>query len=300
MSLFTHFQAYMLTEKCVSRNTFEAYRRDLEQFESFLIEQKIEMNAIRVPHVKLFLQHLKSVDLSARSMARKIAALRIFFSYAHERFGIKNCGQNLLTPKIEKSLPQFLTEQEVEQLLIAADLDLTPLGMRNKVILYLLYVSGMRITELVELRISAIHFDTGFLKVKGKREKERMIPIPESMRSLLRLYIETVHRDFMIRKGVAEHHDYLFPTTYGGKIKPITRQACWIILNALWAKTGIRKSISPHQLRHSLATHMLKNGVDLRSLQLILGHQNIATVEIYTHVEVTRAREEYDKKHPRS
>jgi integrase/recombinase XerD len=166
--------------------------------------------------------------------------------------------------------------------------------------MYLLYVSGMRISELVHMRVSDIQFDTGFLKITGKGEKERLIPVPEAMRQMLREYLETAHRDFMTKKGGTVHNDYLFPTWYAGTIKPITRQACWMILNSLWLKTGIQKTISPHQLRHSLATHMLKNGVDLRSLQQILGHENIGTVEIYTHVEVSHIREVYDKKHPRS
>lgn len=300
MSIFTQFESYMLTERRVARNTFDAYRRDLDQLKSFLQINQIDLKEIKVKDIKLFLGTLKSADLTARSMARKISAMKVFFNYAHDRFGIKNCGEHLMVPKIKKGLPHFLTESEIESLLKITELDTSPTGIRNKMIMYLLYVSGMRISELVGMRVSDIHFDTGFLKILGKGDKERMVPVPEAMVQMLRDYLAATHRDFMTKKGGGINDDYLFPTWYGGTIKPITRQACWIILNSLWLKTGIEKTISPHQLRHSLATHMLKNGVDLRSLQQILGHENIATVEIYTHVEVSHIRDVYDKKHPRS
>lgn len=300
MSIFAQFESYMLTERCVARNTFHAYRRDLRQLEAFLQSHNIDVPDIKIKDIKLFLGTLKLAKLTARSMARKISAMKVFFTYAHERFGIKNCGEHLTVPKIKKGLPHFLSESEIEALLRVTEIDTTAVGIRNKVIMYLLYVSGMRISELVSMRVSDIHFDIGFLKIKGKGEKERMIPVPELMQQMLRDYLMTGHRDFMTKKGGTEQNDYLFPTWYAGSIKPITRQACWIILNNLWLKTGIQKTISPHQLRHSLATHMLKNGVDLRSLQHILGHENIGTVEIYTHVETSHIREVYDKKHPRS
>ncbi|HEV2602017.1 MAG TPA: tyrosine-type recombinase/integrase [Candidatus Babeliales bacterium] len=301
MSIFVHFHAYMLTERRLAHNTYLAYKRDLAQFELFLQKNSIALEVIRAKHVKHFLRTLRAVeDLTARSLARKVATLKLFFSYAHERFNIQNCGEHLITPKIKKALPQYLSEQEVEAFLAAAEADNSPLGIRNKVIVYLLYISGMRISELTALYVSSIHFDTGFLKVHGKGDKERMIPVPLEMMSILREYLQTVHREFIDRKGGCSGEEYLFPTSYSGKIKPITRQACWVILNTIWEKTAIKKRISPHQLRHSLATHMLKNGVDLRSLQLILGHENIMTVEVYTHVEVSHLRESYDKSHPRS
>jgi integrase/recombinase XerD len=127
-----------------------------------------------------------------------------------------------------------------------------------------------------------------------------MIPVPMPMLQLLRGYLDEVHRPFMAKHGYTDATDYLFPTVYSKKIKPISRQACWIILHEMWKLTDIKKLISPHKVRHSLATHMLKNGVDLRSLQLILGHENLLTVEIYTHVEVSHMRKVYDEKHPRS
>ena len=198
-------------------------------------------------------------------------------------------GQQLTFPKIEKRLPNYLSEQEIEILLQMADRDTSTLGKRNKVMLYLLYVTGLRITELTTLKTSAIQWDTGFLHVEGKGGKQRMIPLPQPMRSLE-----------LLKEYADKQRDYLFPIRYAGTIRPITRQAFWGILKQLWKKTGIAKSISPHQLRHSLATHLLKRGADLRSLQLLLGHENLSTVQIYTHVETSHLRTIYNKKHPRS
>lgn len=162
-----------------------------------------------------------------------------------------------------------------------------------------MYVSGMRVSELINLNVSDIHFDTGFIAVTGKGGKQRMIPIPQSMLAMIREYIQTVQRGIYMRRPTKES-DYLFPVYYGKKIKAITRQACWGIIQKICKNAGIKRAISPHQLRHSLATHMLKKGADLRSLQMILGHENISTVQVYTHVETTHLREVYDKKHPRS
>ena len=163
--------------------------------------------------------------------------------------------------------------------------------------LYLLYVTGLRITELVSLIISNIHFDTGILEVHGKGGKGRVIPLPTPTLDMIRAYLESVHKKFIEAHGQT---DYLFPTLYASAIKPITRQSFWQVLKDLCKKTTIQKAISPHTLRHSLATHLLKNGAHLRSLQMLLGHENISTVQIYTHVEVSYLRHVYDKKHPRS
>jgi integrase/recombinase XerD len=295
--LFHEFYTYLLTQKRVATNTYAAYQSDIDQFKNFLLSQKKELSQISVQELKDFLAHLKSINISARSMARKISALKNFWAYVHEYHALPNHAQELITPSIEKKLPHYLSEPEVEHLLAIADEDSTPLGKRNKIILYLLYATGMRISELVHLKLSTIHFDTGFIAVKGKGGKERMIPVPAPMVVLLREYVTTVHPRLIAKGGTTE---YLFPIKYKAVMRPITRQSCWIILKNLWKKTGNTKSISPHQLRHSLATHMLQRGADLRSLQLLLGHEDLATVQVYTHVETSHMRSIYDKKHPRS
>jgi len=163
--------------------------------------------------------------------------------------------------------------------------------------LYLLYISGMRVSELIALRTTDFHFDTGFISVTGKGSKQRMIPLPHAISSLIKNYFNTLATLF---ETVNDRSSYIFPVMYGKIIKPISRQSCWLILKKLCIKVGIMRSISPHQLRHSFATHMLSKGADLRSLQLLLGHESIGTVQTYTHVETSQLRTIYDKKHPRS
>lgn len=299
--ILTKFHAYLLTEKCFSFNTFSAYKNDLEQFNIYLAKHKNDdLSCMTTELLKNFLHYLYDMQLSARTMARKISSLKLFFNYAHERFGIENSAQDLCFPKIEKSLPSALSEEEIHQLFTIADTDNSDTGLRTKVMLYLLYVSGMRISELVNLKLQHIHFDTSFIEVMGKGGKGRLIPLPQPMLALLGHYLKTVHRSFVNINQGERATDILFPTYYGGKVKPITRQSLWKSLKDLWKKTGNPHSLSPHILRHSFATHMLKHGADLRSLQMLLGHETIATVQIYTHVEKSYLRDIYNKKHPRS
>jgi site-specific recombinase XerD len=287
--LQTKFEAYLLTEKRVSANTFTAYKQDITQFVYFLEKNSIRIEQINKNDLKKFLSYLYGLKLSSRSVARKISSLKILFTYLHQQFDWKDMGEELYLPKIEKKLPQYLTEEEIKLLLTTADQDQTAIGRRNQVMLYLLYVSGMRISELTLLTTSALHFDTGLITVSGKGGKQRMVPIPSFVMTMIKSYL-----------GLLPATNYLFPVTYAKKIKPISRQAFWVVLKKMCKKAKINKAISPHQLRHSLATHLLKKGADLRSLQLLLGHENIATVEIYTHVEISHLRATYDKKHPRS
>lgn len=289
------FKTYLLTQKRAAAHTVQAYITDLGQLVAF--QQKVRNEDVipGVADIKNYLADLKSRGISARSMARKISALKVFFTYINLNHGCDNPTESLHLPKLEKRLPSYLSEQEVERLLQAAQTDQTAQGQRNKIMLYLLYVTGMRISELVQVKISDIQFDDAFIKIHGKGGKERMVPLPSSMMELLKTYIEHVHP-----KLVSLSTDYLFPVSYRKQVKCITRQAFWGILKTIWARTGNTRSISPHLLRHSLATHLLKSGADLRSLQLLLGHEQVATVQIYTHVETSYLRTIYDKKHPRS
>lgn len=298
-SVASAFYTYLLTEKRVSPNTFDAYRRDLEQFIAFLQKQNLDLKTVSLKELKAFLHYLKNAGLLARSMSRKISTLKLFFSYLHQKHGLRNYAEELTFPRLEKKLPHYLSEKSIEQLLHVSGQDQSPVGIRNKVMLYLLYTSGMRISELTHMKCSSIHFDTGFLAIQGKGGKERMIPLPQLILELLRNYMRTVHRSFVREKEHVGKTDYLFPIYYAKKIKPISRQAFWIILKNLCIKANV-SSVSPHTLRHSLATHMLKKGVDLRSLQLLLGHENLSTIHVYTHVETSHVRKIYNKKHPRS
>jgi integrase/recombinase XerD len=295
-ALIEKFYAYLLTEKRVSHNTFVAYKSDIGQFAAFLKEQSFELKTLQSKDIPLFLRKLKQKKCSARTMTRKISSIKAFFNYLHEYEGIENSGKSITFPRLEKTLPQYLSEQEVELLLQVATCDGSPQAIRNKVMLYLLYATGIRISELVHIKVNDIHFDTGFLAVSGKGGKARMIPLPAVIITLLKDYLSSTRQHFM-RKDQSE---YVFMSYYKSRSRAMTRQAFWVILKNLWKKTNIKQSISPHTLRHSFATHMLKNGAHLRSLQLLLGHENLSTVQIYTHVETSHLRQIYDKKHPRS
>lgn len=294
------FHSYLLTEKRVSQNTFDAYRRDLAQFIAYCDEQRLVIEQTTKKHISAFLKTLKQNNLTARSIARKISTLKRFFSYLHTTFKVNDISAGLSSPKLEQRLPEFLTELEVQRLLESANQDVSLKGVRNKVMLYLMYASGLRVTELVSLQVHQVHFDTGFLQLMGKGKKERHVPLPRNMLDLLRSYIDLIRPHFV--KHVAERSDqlYLFPVVYRSTTKAISRQLFWLMMKKLLILAGFTRNVSPHSLRHSLATHLLKNGADIRSLQLLLGHESLATIQIYTHLGKDDIRKIYDEKHPRA
>lgn len=298
LDLTTNFHTYLLTEKRVSKNTFFAYKKDIEQFVLFFNENKISLDSCNKNHLKKYLKFLNDQNLSAKTLSRKISALKSFFKFLNERFDFENKAKNLIFPKIEKNLPTYLTESEIQKLFGIANKDESLKGQRNKIMLYLLYASGMRVSELVALTVDQIHFDTGFVFLTGKGNKERSVPLPVNILNLLRYYLDNIYLKLLPENSGEKK--YLFFSVYKNIIKPITRQSFWIILRNILKKADIYKNISPHSLRHSLATHLLKNGADIRSLQILLGHENISTVQIYTHLEKKQVREIYDKKHPRA
>jgi integrase/recombinase XerD len=305
---------FLLTEKRVSQNTFSAYRRDIEQFLKFLKEEKRTLRKCGKPQLKKFLRILKNNGITAKTLARKISSLKLFFSFLHDRFDFDNDAASLASPKIEKRFPVYLTEDEIKILFDAAGKDDTYRGIRNKVMLSLLYAAGMRVSELVNMKLSQIHFDTGFVTIVGKGGKERMVPITQNVIDLLKFYLDIVYEKLLpkgatlregstLREGAnlrEEKKIFLFPIVYQKKIKPISRQQFWSILKKLILKAGITKNISPHSLRHSLATHLLKKGANIRLLQVLLGHEQLTTVQVYTHLENSQLKKVYDKKHPRA
>lgn len=295
------FYAYLLTEKRVANNTFLAYKRDLEQFVLFCREEKLALDELSKKHLNQFLKRLKDQELKAKSVSRKISTLKLFFTYLSTAYQLTNVAKALIFPRLEKTLPTYLTEQEIARLLTAANRDTRPKGVRNKVMLYLLYASGMRVSELVHLTTDQVQFDTGFISIVGKGGKERMVPLPKNILELLRHYLEhvypTLYPQVQEQKGGSR---YLFPACYDRVCKPLSRQSLWMCLKKILRQAAILKNISPHSLRHSLATHLLQKGADLRSLQMLLGHQNLATVQIYTHIGSGQLRKIYDEKHPRA
>ena len=297
-NLVALFQTYLLTEKSVSKNTFSAYRRDIDMLYAFLQESKTSLKSCNKNHLKKYLKILKLQGLSAKSLSRKISSIKAFFKYLSDRFEFQNKAQVLVFPKLEKKLPVYLTEEEIQKLLGAANNDNSLKGVRNKVMLYLIYASGMRVSELVNLTVDQVHFDTGFVNLIGKGNKERSVPLPKNILGLLRYYLDSIYSKLL--PDGCQKSDFLFFSVYRGLARAITRQSFWIILKNILKKAYISKNISPHSLRHSLATHLLKSGADIRSLQILLGHEQISTVQIYTHLEKRQIRDVYDKKHPRA
>jgi integrase/recombinase XerD len=295
------FHAYLVTEKRVATNTFLAYQQDIDGLNDFLVQEKIPFEKITKRHLTTYIKKLKEQGLSARSLSRKISTFKLFFRFVATTFAYPNAAQGLVFPKLEKTLPRYLTEQEIEKLLAAANRDSSNKGIRNKVMLYVLYATGMRVSELVNITVEQILFDEGFIRIHGKGGKERMVPLPKNIIELLRYYLTTVYPK-MVRTHSEETQQvhYMFATFHRGHLKPLSRQSLWIALKKVVRQAAIVKNISPHSLRHSLATHLLRKGADLRSLQLLLGHQNLSAVQIYTHLGDATLRKIYDAKHPRA
>ncbi len=299
---YANFQAYLLTEKRVSQNTFLAYKRDIDQFGLFLKQRRVDIIRCKKDHMKAFLKNLKDQGLSAKSLSRKISSIKRFFDFLNTKYEVPNLSSTLTFPKIEKTLPNYLSESELKKLLNAANLDHSIKGQRNKVMLYLLYATGVRVSELVNLTFDQIHFDTGFLQLIGKGNKERSIPLPKNILELLRYYREQIYPKLIPVniKADSKQQNFIFITLHKNHVKPMSRQLFWLALKKILVKSNILKNISPHSLRHSLATHLFEKGADIRSLQLILGHENLSTVQIYTHLENKQVRKVYDEKHPRA
>ncbi|HLE76388.1 MAG TPA: tyrosine-type recombinase/integrase, partial [Candidatus Babeliales bacterium] len=270
----TKFEAYLLTEKRVSENTFAAYKQDLSQFRQFCALNQLSLEAITVNNLKDFLLFLKKRGIAPRSQARKIATIKGLFTYGAARFGLENYMQELHSPKLKKGLPAALSEEEIMQLFAEADKDDSLIGKRNSAMLYLMYVTGMRVSELISLKITDVHRDTSVVLIEGKGGRQRMVPIPEGMMQMLSAYIDETRAAILGR----QISDCLFPVLYGKKLKSPTRQAFWLVVKHIWKKANIDRPMSPHTLRHSFATHMLQKGANLRSLQILLGHEQLSTV----------------------
>ncbi len=304
-SASVRFFNYLLTERRVAHNTFLAYKLDIDQLSTFLAKHKITcIDDITLALLKQYVAVLHKRGITPKSMVRKLSSIKGFVGYCARTYDIPNVSAGLIFPKVPKRLPRFLSHDEIEELFAVADQADGIHALRNKVMLYLLYVTGMRVSELIALRVTDLHPDTNTVTVSGKGGKQRLIPVPMAIMQMVQTYTASTGRMQLIAAGNAKKKnrssEFLFVTHYKDKVGAITRQAFFAILNGLWKKTGNDKTISPHKLRHSFATHMLKNGAHLRSLQLLLGHESLSTVQIYTHIDTSYARTLYDKKHKRS
>jgi len=291
--VFLSYLNYLQVERGLSANTLEAYRRDILDFLSFLDQKKLGLPDVGKGELSSYLQALYS-RLSARSVARKIVSLRSFYRYLLlDKHLTEDPTENLDSPKTWRSLPKYLTLEEVDLLLQQPDIEV-PLGLRDRTMLEVLYAAGLRVTELVRLRAAEVNLEVGFLRTQGKGSKERLVPIGDSAVGFVRRYLADA-RPRLLRKRL--NSPFLFVTRQG---KPMSRQYFWMMIGKYKRQAGIEKTLSPHVLRHSFATHLLERGADLRAVQLMLGHADISTTQIYTHVTRERLKQVYDKYHPRS
>jgi integrase/recombinase XerD len=289
-ALVDAFLVELRTGRRLSPNTLEAYGSDLRRFSAFLSGSSVSLDGFRRGDLLDFLSSLRG--LSSRSVARQISSVRSFFKFL-VREGILDADpvSEVRAPSIGRPLPKYLTVTEVERLLAAPD-RATPEGMRDRAMLMLMYAAGLRATEVVTLRIENVDANAGFLRVVGKGGKERVVPVAEAALESLREYLDDWRPRFPAKKAT----NALFLSRLG---RPVTRQTLWNRI-ARWAReAGIRTRISPHTLRHSFAGHLLAGGADLRAVQTMLGHADISTTQIYTHVTPERLREIHRKHHPR-
>jgi integrase/recombinase XerD len=284
----------LAVERGLSQNSVDAYRRDLERLARALDRPRVEAgpDLLTADAAALagHLRELRRQGLNPRSVSRALSAIRGFYLHLVENGErADNPAVNLLPPKLWRTLPKVLSEAQVESLLAAPD-TATPLGLRDRAMLELLYATGLRVSELVGLTLPQLRLDVGFLIAFGKGSKERVVPVGEQAEAWLHRYLKE------IRPGLASRHETVFVNYQG---EPMSRVGFWKNLAAYGVATGIRE-LSPHVLRHSFATHLLEHGADLRSVQMMLGHADIATTQIYTHIHQERLRSLYDRFHPRS
>lgn len=290
---FLHF---LIVEKGLAKNTIVSYERDLKSYLHYLqtVEQITDVNHITRVHIIHFLDHLRKEGKSAKTLARHVASVRSFHQFLlREKMADQDPSVHIESPHLERSLPVVLTLSEVEALLEAPDKS-KPSGLRDAAMLELLYATGIRVSELVNLNLEDLHLTMGFLRCIGKGNKERIIPIGKTALHVLEEYLQFGRPKMQSKKY---RTDALFLNHHGNRL---TRQGFWKILKGLAKKANIEKDLTPHTLRHSFATHLLENGADLRAVQEMLGHADISTTQIYTHVTKTRLREVYFKFHPRA
>ncbi|MDR1347848.1 MAG: site-specific tyrosine recombinase XerD [Prevotellaceae bacterium] len=287
------FKKYLRLELSLSANTIDAYMHDVEKIRVFAQEKKLNVSDIEEYHIQEFLACLYDNNLERRTQQRILSGIKSFFSFLELENELQNNPAELIeAPKTERKLPDCLTVDEIDRIISSIDLS-EPLGHRNAAIVETLYSCGLRVSEAVELKISNLYFDDEFIRIIGKGNKERLVPIGEKAIKSLMLYINKRKLMFVNRKA----EDIVFLNRSGNKL---TRVAVFNLIKKYVKKAGIEKSISPHTIRHSFATHLIENGADLRAVQQMLGHESILTTEIYTHLDRTYIRNAILMYHPRA
>jgi integrase/recombinase XerD len=282
---------HVLIEKGLSENSLSGYSADLTSLLVFLREKAFRLEDLTDRTLFLYLTFLRAKGLQSRSLARHLSSLRGFFAFAlDQRWYKEDPGHLLENPKLPKKLPEFLSREEISRVLALPDTS-TRLGMRDKAMLELLYAAGLRVSELIQMKVLDYDAQTGLLRVFGKGAKERLVPIHYVAQDVLNRYLQNTRPTFRPAE------DCMFLNRSG---KGLTRQGVWKLIKNYAVKADIKRSISPHTFRHSFATHLLEGGADLRTVQLLLGHSDITATEIYTHIQAGRLKSIHQQFHPRS
>ncbi|MEO9871601.1 site-specific tyrosine recombinase XerD [Ekhidna sp.] len=290
------FKNYLKLERSLAQNSVDAYIADISKLQQFLDIKERDTPPTRIIQQDLidFLEFITELGMSAYTQARMVSGLKAFFKFLiYEEVITKDPSELLEAPKLGRKLPDTLNLPEIEDLFDAIDMS-SPEGQRNRAMLETLYSSGLRVSELINLKISNIHEDIGFLRVIGKGSKERLVPIGRSALKHIKIFRDDVRVHIDVKQGFEDH---LFVTKRG---KAISRVMVFMIIKDLAAKIGLKKNISPHTFRHSFATHLIEGGADLRAVQEMLGHESITTTEIYTHLDRDYLKQVITQFHPRS
>jgi len=290
------YQNYLKLEKSLSQNSVAAYINDVNKLEGFLTDSytKLTPDKVRLVHLKRFVEWLNEKGVSPRTQARTISGIKSYFKYLLIEGKIKSDPTSLLeAPKVGRKLPDILTIEEIDTLIDAVDIE-KPEGQRNKAMVETLYSCGLRVSELVNLKITNLFFDQGFIKVEGKSGKERLVPISKNGITEITKYLDGYRKTLKIKK---DSENILFLNRRGRKL---SRVMIFTIIKNLVDKVGLEKKISPHTFRHSFATHLINGGADLRAVQEMLGHESILTTEIYTHIDKEYLKSTIRQYHPRS
>jgi integrase/recombinase XerD len=285
------YHLYLKFEKSLSNNTIDAYERDLQKLSGYLADAHIALEKATAEQLRDFIIEISTLGIHPRSQARILSSIKSFYHFLIYRNILDNDPTELLeSPKIGLRLPEVLSIKEIDDIVAAIDLS-KPEGQRNKAIIEVLYGSGLRVSELIELQLSKLYMEEGYMLVEGKGSKQRLVPLsPQSMKQI---ELWKIYRNLMnIKKG---NEDVLFLNRRGAKL---TRAMIFTIVKDLTALAGIRKNVSPHTFRHSFATHLLENGANLRAIQQLLGHESITTTELYTHIDVHYLRQTILDCHP--
>ena len=289
-----HFVSYLKIEKGLAENSIFAYQNDVVKLSEFSMDRKLEVIELTYENLKEFVAVLYDLGLSARSQARIISGIKQFFGFMLLENVIDDDPSELLEmPKIGRKLPDVLSKEEIDQLIDAIDMSKAE-SHRNKAILETLYSCGLRVSELVNLKFSQLYFEEGFVRVIGKGNKERLVPLSESVQHEITIYNDHVRRHQTVQKG---NENIVFLNRRGAQL---TRVMIFTIIKDLAKSIGLQKSISPHTFRHSFATHLIEGGANLRAIQEMLGHESITTTEIYTHLDQRFLREAIISFHPRN